>query len=146
MTPQVCQNKLFYSAESLQERLPFGEQSLFRFGGVRVPWGPEGTAGPHGGGAGARGVWTQRGRGCSSGRPRFFRWNLMGDPQGTVEGVKKPAVSHTSVTSSFLLFKSFLSQRGRHSSEVSGIQINTLPPHPLQQKHFFFLLQSSCYG
>lgn len=65
---------LFYSAESLQQCLPFGEQSFFLFGGVHVQWGPDG------GRARARDVWTHCGRACSSGRTRFFQWNLMGDP------------------------------------------------------------------
>lgn len=71
----------YFTAPSLCKKfLPFGEQSLFYLFGVHVQWGPDGTAGPHGGRAGAGDVRTHCGRGGSSGRTPFFRRNLMGDP------------------------------------------------------------------
>lgn len=76
--PELCFPSRFPSL--VESFFPFGEKSASLFQGVR--WGPEAT----------RRLWTHSGRCSSSGLRRFVRWNLMGDPQGTVEGVNKSKV------------------------------------------------------
>lgn len=69
----------FHGTESFQQFLPFGEETLFLFGG-QVAGAPYGAAWPQRRRPGAGEMLAHSGGGGSPGWTRVFQGDLMGDP------------------------------------------------------------------